>query len=365
MSIDAGQEKRLKYENPIGSVCAWYGSRERPTFCAKLGCRGLLFSQDKAAFEVHRPYSNESNEKSGKLLRNILVVLLSIVFIGGLILIASYLDKSFKEEKPEASKEVEKEENVKFENFLYTFRITKGKLERLNLQEILKKNRKKIETKKGSLHGIKPEQLPVIFDSKIIRLDLTDGEYLICEGVTNSDYVNIQYYQIDGSTKEQHMFMYDDSSQELGHGPPPFMRRYGEKIEGYDSSDIDLSIFVFFFDVDPTLTDHTWINIRGIKTYRINGKTIFYLCKDILIIDLTNSRLKNIVEKYGKPVTQEAIMGDKLSNYADKKMLDRADEKAIIREVILEFFKEMDNLESPFKERVQRLEKDLNAVSLK
>lgn len=314
---------------------------------------------EKANQEVFVPDSNESNKKSGKLLKNILLVLLSIVIIGGLILIAWYLGKTVKEEKPEeklqASKEVEKEKS--------TNRIIEQKLESLNLQEILKENCQKKKMKWG-YSAIKLEQLPVIFDSKIIRLDLTDGAYLICEGEKNS-YVRIRYYQIDGKTEVQHMFMYDDSSQELGHGPPPFIGKYGEEMEGYDYSDIDLYIFIYFLDVGPTLTDSTWIKIRGIKTYRINGKTIFYLSKDIPIIDSTDSRLKNILKKYGNPVTQEAIAGDKLSDYAGKKMLNRDDEKAILREIVSEFFKEMDNLESPYKERVQRLEKDLNAVSLK
>jgi hypothetical protein len=313
---------------------------------------------EKVNQEVFVPDSNESNKKSGKLLKNILLVLLSIIIISGLILIAWYLGKTVKEEKPEeklqASKEVEKEKS--------TNRIIEQKLKSLNLQEILKENCQKKKMKWG-YSAIKPEQLPVIFDSKIIRLDLSDGAYLICEGVDS--YIRIRYYQIGGETKVQHMFMYDDSSQELGHGPPPFIGKFGEEIEGYDSSDIDLFIFIFFLDVGPTFTDKNWIIIRGIKTYRINGKTIFYLSKDVLIIDSTEPRLKNILEKYAKPVTQEAIMGDKLSDYADKKMLDRADERAILSEIISEFFKEMDNLESPYKERVQRLEKDLNAVSLK
>ena len=250
---------------------------------------------------------------------------------------------------------------------LDTFKFL-GQISAQSFQEILANNCQKTAISETSyFYGIKPTSLPVSVDSSILELDLEDGGVLMCTGVeTGREYVVMGYYQAMDDSEKQTLNLYDNNSEPIGHGGWHPLETWGKVIK--DDGTVKLSIFLGWpAETIPSLVSNMAVWMRGEKKLpRSNGESIFVNSTNA-VIDKENSRLVAILDSYGEEITQDFLdtqdfYGRELVDFAGEKFLNASDEDAILDDVAVAFFSDMDGLASSEKERVAVMERILGAV---
>lgn len=233
----------------------------------------------------------------------------------------------------------------------------------LSFQEILTKNCQMRKSLKGfSYYGIELSKLPIIIDETLLKIQPEDKQYVRCIGEKGHDYIFFEYSSTLDDSKTSTIYVYDDGSEELGHGGQPYLGSYGKIIKNEEG--FKLSLYLPWGEGGPILTDEMTVVMRGEKKLLRADGEILYVNGETSIVDNNNPKLIEILNKYGKAITPEvaALYGWNFNDYQDKKMLKVEDNEAIVEEIATAFFSDMDNLGSVEEEQIKKLEQILNSV---
>lgn len=92
--------------------------------------------------------------------------------------------------------------------------------------------------------------------------------------------------------------IYDDDSQELGHGGPPFLGFFGQKI--FDKNGVQIGAWIQGGD-GPQILGEVGISIRGVKRFETKTGSPVYVNYTTLAITGSDARLVNQLKPFASP----------------------------------------------------------------
>lgn len=208
-------------------------------------------------------------------------------------------------------------------------------------QQILAKYCRKMELEYGFSEEIEPAYLPVFVDKSV--------DAVVCTGdfAPNTGYVVADFGEKPGVN------IYDQYSQEAGHGGPPFLGSLDNVIK--DDGNIKLSVFLGWPHGGCAEIGQIPLYVRGEKKMELeNGEAIFANTQ-IMAIDEQDPRLAALLQEKTKPCEFDENSSDIM-----EPDLEGLDERINER-----FFSDMNNLESPEKEAVADVINILKTVNPK
>ncbi len=213
-----------------------------------------------------------------------------------------------------------------------------------NLQDFLSENCKKVGTSDAYFYGFKSDSLPFTYDESHIKPDLRNGSYFTCgdyEPKRRNGYIPLG----------EDVKIYDNDSEELGHGGPNFLGEYGKEIENKNN----IKLLVSFGGLpheEGTLLEDITVNARGIKTIK-NQNGEFYIITNSEVIPANDPRLLILLNKYSSD-----------SKYDPSKKVLKMSE-TVENDIINQFFSNPSNLSNPEKEKVDKIRNTLDSIKLK
>lgn len=147
--------------------------------------------------------------------------------------------------------------------------------------------------------GLLPQDLPVSLNS---NLTLT----LPKEGLINCLYGNPNQQFLSLRTADENIMIYDQNSVELGHGGPPFLGVFGEKIG--TKGGVDVYLYAGFAEAGPSHPGQIPLVIRGIRELTLNDGSKIYLVADRDAIHTADPRLVNYFRQYLTKETDESTL---------------------------------------------------------
>lgn len=221
-------------------------------------------------------------------------------------------------------------------------------------QELIAKNCKEVyTTPKAFTYFISLASLPITLNQSSIQLDKNNPDNNppyntpSCIGQLNSDYV-----MIDLADKRS-LYIYDQYSQELGHGGYSFFLPIPFATTIFDKDNITLSFILK--EGMGTVIGQEPIAIRAIKTITLPNGNRLFVTLDTIAIDEKDPRLTNILNKYAIP-SQFQVGGFET---------DSTKATQYIQEIKNTFFTDMNNLNEPEEDRITNLLTILSAISVK
>lgn len=153
-------------------------------------------------------------------------------------------------------------------------------------QDILGTNGQKV----GFYYTIDLNLLPISFGQDLV-INTKDSATVNCANPNpNKNFVMIRY------DADYRMYIYDDLSEELGHGPPPFIGPTGASINRKDAP--VLYIYLGWPEAGDALVGEVPVYLRGIKDLKLkNGQTI-HVSTDRLIRGEKDPTLMTFLRKH-------------------------------------------------------------------
>jgi hypothetical protein len=199
------------------------------------------------------------------------------------------------------------------------------------------------------------ENLPIAVDSQVVEVKLSEKN-----NTTNGSFLCFW-----GNPGKQYAFsdtlsVYDSGSEELGHGGAPYFGFAG--VEIYNKDGVRLGVRLSWGDGGPSSPKGLSVLARGVKSLKLdNGEEVF-VSSDVEVMSAGETRLVGLLSEYSKPASEELV----------ESFLAPEEEPVIISArgvieyaVARKFFSRTDILESPERERVNRLLEVLKAVTPK
>ena len=184
------------------------------------------------------------------------------------------------------------------------------------------------------------DDLPILVDQNIVEVNKM---ILFCTSNPETSYVKVNFNNNDS------LYLYDDFSEELGHGGEPSLGTVGPIIK----DDKDVKVSFFLFDSEFTFfVKRTRMYGRGTKKLLLDNGQNVYASYTHLLIDNGDPRLVGILERYSTPV-------DEGSN--DLSLSKEGYDQAVYNT----FFSDLSNLKEPEKTAINQLEQILGAVNAK
>lgn len=218
-------------------------------------------------------------------------------------------------------------------------------------QDILNKSCKSYD----NFSGIELEKLPIKLNTdkiKIIYKYEKQGVFLCWQIPNNSSYVSIRYTDNLLEDSENLLNIYDENSEELGHGGYPYLKQVGKTIKSNDY--IKLNIYLNVSEIG-TAIGRSGVMLRGEKTLTLpNGETIFVnTTREIIRAD--DPQLITLLKKYAQN-PKEPFTTEK------EKIVD--DREGAETEIINIFFGDPQNMRATELGKIVFIEELLSSMSV-
>ena len=159
-------------------------------------------------------------------------------------------------------------------------------------QETLSQNCYEVSDNNMKVITISLSTLPLTFDKNVLVIQ-DDLFSATCQGNQGNDYVSIKY------DADHTMRVYDDESEELGHGGPSFLGPIGTLIK--NQGDVDIYAYLVAPGVGDAYIGEAPLYIRGIKKIKIGNSFYFYVSTDRLMLNGEDDVWVSYLDKYSTP----------------------------------------------------------------
>lgn len=149
---------------------------------------------------------------------------------------------------------------------------------------------------KGNPYTIELSKLPIKLDSKIITpAPRADGSYAFCSSMM-PDSLTKAYISVN-LIDNTNLNIYDQSSEEGGHGGSPFIGMFGDEI--YQKNNVLVGAY-FNFSEGPSLVGKLGIELRGQKEFVTKSGEKYYVNINITGIPSNDTRLVSSLQPFSK-----------------------------------------------------------------
>ena len=241
-----------------------------------------------------------------------------------------------------------------------SFQVTEPVADIPTFQEYLTSKCQIATLEDGSqLHNaIAISDLPVELGVNHILTPSTE-DYFTCTEDEGSRYISLFMYNKDAEGFSVNL--YDDNSEEGGHGGAPFLGEVGDELFSYDSQHIQTYYYLTSADSGPLPINSVGVLLRAIKTFDYHGQPI-YANTTNGIVDPSDSALKAILVPYTEVAGADHPFLDEGEEYlvtSDREM------DTIMAEIKATFFADMNDLDPEINSKIFDMREALNALSVK
>lgn len=207
-------------------------------------------------------------------------------------------------------------------------------LPKSHLQELLGKHCSKNDP------SMRTNDLPILINQSIIQVEKIIVE---CAAGYSKAYATIYF-------DNKRLFIYDDFSEELGHGGVPYLGSEGTPI--IETRDIKITFYLSGGSGGHIVGESSVVG-RGEKKIFLSSGQIIYVNFSEFLIKEDDPRLVKLLKKYAESLTEDRP--EEL--YINKEGYDK--------DIFTNFFSNLSKTEKPEKENITYIEKILNAVESK